>query len=353
MISRTIGWTVLGLAALTPLSVQAEVKVVTTLPSYASIAEVVGGDRVEAHSISRGDEDAHFVKPKPSFALLLKDARCLCDHRSRPGALGADPGGQIRQSSDSRRPRTDLSVPVKASRCSTCRLSPIAPPATCTSTAIRTSSPAHSMPRSSPPISQRGLERVDPAGAEVYEANLAAFQLEIDQRMFGEKLVAALGGQVLDDLARQGRLIEFLESQTLDGQPLIEHLGGWLGTAVPFHDKKIVAYHKNLDLLHRALRARCRGLCRAQTGNPTLRPNTFTTWSRRSTPRGSRSCSPPIISAGRRSKPSPSAPGSPRFGFPWVLGSRASMITINWSICGSTPWPVPSGTEMRRTRWKC
>src|SRR5919112_1574623 len=52
----------------------APVKVVTTLPAYASIAQFVGADRVQAQSISRGDEDAHFVKPKPSYALMLKSA---------------------------------------------------------------------------------------------------------------------------------------------------------------------------------------------------------------------------------------------------------------------------------------
>ncbi|HSN85303.1 MAG TPA: metal ABC transporter substrate-binding protein, partial [Thermoanaerobaculia bacterium] len=52
----------------------APVKVVTTLPAYASIAQAVGGDRVQALSISKGNEDSHFVKPKPSYALMLKDA---------------------------------------------------------------------------------------------------------------------------------------------------------------------------------------------------------------------------------------------------------------------------------------
>ena len=74
MMSRTFGWIVLGALALAPLPANAVVKVVTTLSSYASIAQSLGGNRVEVHSISRGDEDAHFVKPKPSFALLLKDA---------------------------------------------------------------------------------------------------------------------------------------------------------------------------------------------------------------------------------------------------------------------------------------
>ena len=47
---------------------------VTTLSVYGSLAQQVGGDRVTVESIARGDEDAHFVKPKPSFALMLQKA---------------------------------------------------------------------------------------------------------------------------------------------------------------------------------------------------------------------------------------------------------------------------------------
>ena len=53
---------------------EAAVKVVTTLPVYASIAQYVGGNRVTVEAISRSDEDAHFVRPKPSFAILLRNA---------------------------------------------------------------------------------------------------------------------------------------------------------------------------------------------------------------------------------------------------------------------------------------
>ncbi len=74
MMRKIVGLTLWCAACLAPLPAAATIKVVTTLSSYASIAKWVGGDRVETHSISRGDEDAHFVKPKPSFALLLKDA---------------------------------------------------------------------------------------------------------------------------------------------------------------------------------------------------------------------------------------------------------------------------------------
>src|SRR5262245_17714753 len=65
----------IALLALGAASVHAApLQVVTTLPAYASIAQFVGGDKVAAQAISRGDEDAHFVKPKPSCALMLKSA---------------------------------------------------------------------------------------------------------------------------------------------------------------------------------------------------------------------------------------------------------------------------------------
>ena len=46
-------------------------------------------------------------------------------------------------------------------------------------------------------------------------------------------------------MTRGGNLIPFLESQQLEGQPLSERLGGWLGKARGFRSRKIIAYHKN------------------------------------------------------------------------------------------------------------
>ena len=42
--------------------------VVTTLSTYADIAEKIGQDKVEVHYIVPGNQDAHFVRPKPSYA---------------------------------------------------------------------------------------------------------------------------------------------------------------------------------------------------------------------------------------------------------------------------------------------
>ena len=52
-------------------------KVVTTLADLASLTKEVGGDRVEVNALARGYQDPHFVEPKPSFLLLLRNADLL------------------------------------------------------------------------------------------------------------------------------------------------------------------------------------------------------------------------------------------------------------------------------------
>ncbi|MFZ4620979.1 MAG: metal ABC transporter substrate-binding protein [Bacteroidota bacterium] len=53
---------------------QAQLKVVTTIPDLKSIAEFIGGDRVDAFSIATGYQNPHFVDPKPSYILKLSKA---------------------------------------------------------------------------------------------------------------------------------------------------------------------------------------------------------------------------------------------------------------------------------------
>src|ERR1043165_1947939 len=55
----------------------APLKVVTTIQDLASLTKEVGGDRVDVQSIARGYQDPHFVEPKPSFLLLLRNAALL------------------------------------------------------------------------------------------------------------------------------------------------------------------------------------------------------------------------------------------------------------------------------------
>src|SRR5256714_4773032 len=55
----------------------APLKVVTTIQDLASLTNEVGGDKVAVTAIARGYQDPHFVEPKPSFLMLLKNAELL------------------------------------------------------------------------------------------------------------------------------------------------------------------------------------------------------------------------------------------------------------------------------------
>jgi ABC-type Zn uptake system ZnuABC Zn-binding protein ZnuA len=222
----------------------ATVKVVGTLPVYAAIAQEVGGDRVTVASIAEPAQDAHFVKPKPSLALMLRDADLFVttgldlelwapvlvdksgNRAIRDGARGyvnASQGVPL------------LDIPASASR-------------EAGDVHVFGNPHLHTSPLNAKIVAGNiaaGLERVDPAGQELYRRNLADFRHRIDVALYGEELVELLGAERLDALARSGRLIAFLGQQELEGAPLTSRLGGWLGRGLAFRGQEIVAYHKN------------------------------------------------------------------------------------------------------------
>src|SRR5687768_15012682 len=51
--------------------------VVATLTDFGQMAEAVGGERVRVSTIASGVQDPHFVDPKPSYMLKLRDADLL------------------------------------------------------------------------------------------------------------------------------------------------------------------------------------------------------------------------------------------------------------------------------------
>src|SRR2546421_4997703 len=57
-----------------PPAAAAPVKVVTSLTTYAAIAREIVGDRGTVTSIANGDENPHYVQPKPSFVPTLSRA---------------------------------------------------------------------------------------------------------------------------------------------------------------------------------------------------------------------------------------------------------------------------------------
>jgi len=56
---------------------EAKLQVVTSLQDFASIADAIGGDRVETYALAKGYQDPHFVDAKPSFLLKLSRADVL------------------------------------------------------------------------------------------------------------------------------------------------------------------------------------------------------------------------------------------------------------------------------------
>src|SRR4030088_72691 len=58
-------------------SADSKIRIMTATTDLASLAQEIGGDKVDVESIARGYQDPHFVDPKPSFLLKLSKAELL------------------------------------------------------------------------------------------------------------------------------------------------------------------------------------------------------------------------------------------------------------------------------------
>ncbi len=76
MNTRKILLFVLMLAAFCD-SAFAKLRVVATLDDFSSLAESVGGDKIEASALGKGYQDPHFLDAKPSFIVRLSRADLL------------------------------------------------------------------------------------------------------------------------------------------------------------------------------------------------------------------------------------------------------------------------------------
>ncbi len=219
-------------------------KVVTTLSTYADIAQKIGGDKVEVHYIVSGNQDPHFVRPKPSYAVLLHNADLFVstgldlelwaptlvdmskNPRIRSGQIGyvsASQGIQL------------LDKPSVLSR-SEGGLHIYGNPHIITGP-LNFIQIARNI--------ETGLENIDPAHKDYYQKNLHNFENQLYNRLFGAQLVQLMGGALLQKLTLSGQLIPFLQKNSFKGKKLIDYLGGWLKEGMIFRGKKIVTYHKN------------------------------------------------------------------------------------------------------------
>lgn len=219
--------------------------VISTLPSYASLVKELGANLVTVQHIVAGNQDAHFVQPKPSYALMMRDADLFI-------TTGLD---------------LELWVPTLLDKARNKNIFEGAVGYVSAATDV----PLLDKPKSNPDRSQGGvhiygnphihtspinirfiaqnifigLKKVSPGNADMFEANYKDFVDRIDRSMFGDELVGMLGGEVLSGMLTSGTLLTFLETKEYRGEKLVNKLGGWLKKAMPVRGKKLIAYHKN------------------------------------------------------------------------------------------------------------
>lgn len=242
--NRIIVIAFLALLATVPASADEarRLNIVASLPDIASIARSVGGDLVEVTSLARGFEDPHYVTPTPALmtavsradvyleigmSLELWSEPVLDGARNAKVRVGA-PGHEY-VSRDVRA----LDVPAVVSR-----------------------SQGDLHPEGNPHIwldplngllmarnIRDALTRVAPDRAADFARGYAGFEAETYRRLYGADLVALLGGPLLARLDRAGELTPFLEKRMLEGQPLVDRLGGMAGRARILRGRPIVFYH--------------------------------------------------------------------------------------------------------------
>ena len=223
---------------------QDKLKVVTTLPTYAAIAREITGELADVEAIARGDEDPHFVTPRPSYAALIKKADLfvatgldlelwapmLLDRAANskvmdgaPGFVAAYAGIEL------------LDIPTDVSRAGG-------------DVHVFGNPHIHTDPVNAVIISQNilaGLRRIDEERSEIYEANYRGFAERLLRRLYGDQLVEILGTETLFELARTYRLWEFVSENSFQDRPLVDYVGGWLAEGSGFRDRDIACYHKN------------------------------------------------------------------------------------------------------------
>ena len=173
----------------------AALRVVATTPDVADLARQVGGDRVQVVTIAQGNQDPHKVPVKPSFVTKLNRADALVvnglglEHAFLPPLLEVASNSKILPTGpayiDASIHIQPLEVPTSQSRAQG-ELHPLGNPHISLDP-VRGKLMAKAI--------AEGLARVDPGGADAYQAGLARFDAMLDAKIAEwEQLAAPLRG---------------------------------------------------------------------------------------------------------------------------------------------------------------
>ena len=113
-----------------------------------------------------------------------------------------------------------------------------------------------------------GLGRVAPDRLEVWQEGLAVFTDRLHRSLFGDPLVDLFGGETLARLAQTGQLMPFLEDNVLEGRPLVDRLGGWLGEARTLRGQSLICYHQHWAYMEERFGFNCAGFVESRPGIP-------------------------------------------------------------------------------------
>ncbi len=267
MASAALGMLVLAHAAADELRAQNRINVVATLPTYAAIAREIAGDYADVSAIARGDEDPHFVTPRPSFAARMQRADMfivtgldlelcvpvLIDRANNRDIMEGAPGHVVAYAGVGL-----LEIPESVSRSGG-------------DVHVYGNPHVHTDPVNAIIVAgniAEGLIRIDPQHGDAYRIALESFSDRIMRHLFGDELVEMLGGETLFDLAHTYEFWSFAKEQRYKGKPLIDYVGGWLGEAAPFRGDDIVCYHKNWAYFTARFGLRCAMYVEPKPGIP-------------------------------------------------------------------------------------
>jgi ABC-type Zn uptake system ZnuABC Zn-binding protein ZnuA len=260
----------LALATLGPapaVAAEPPLKVVTSLTTYGAIAREILGDKGTVTSIAQGDEDPHFVQPKPSFVAVLRDADMFV-------TTGLD---------------LELWVPPLLDRAGNRKVSEGGPGYVTAYTGIHLLEVPTSLSRSEGDIHAdgnphihtdpvngiiiarnilTGLQRVSPENAAYFAGREQDFEKRVLEATMGPELVGILTAPVAYNLLNTDKLYDFLGQKSYQGRPLLDRLGGWLKTSQVFRGKEMACYHKEWTYFSNRFKVTCAEYIEAKPGIP-------------------------------------------------------------------------------------